>query len=91
VYWRDIWGPRPVGPLLVRALMLTAVERLHAAGYGKMYDGRPQTAAQVPNTPLRVSRADLALAPRGLCRLPDSDWPVPGARRLPTCSSRWWP
>lgn len=36
-----------VGPLLVKALALTAVEKLHAAGYGKMYEGRAQTVPEV--------------------------------------------
>ena len=35
------------GPLLVKAMVLTVVDRLHAAGYGKMYTELPATTAEV--------------------------------------------
>lgn len=35
------------GAVTVKAAVLTAVERLHAAGYGRMYSGWPQGWAQV--------------------------------------------
>jgi len=35
------------GPIVVKAVVLTAVERLHAAGYGKMYTGLPSTITEV--------------------------------------------
>ena len=38
------------GAIVVKALVLTAVERLHAAGFGKMYSGWPQTWQQVSCT-----------------------------------------
>ena len=38
------------GAIVVKALVLTAVERLSAAGFGKMYSGWPQTWQQVSCT-----------------------------------------
>ena len=35
------------GPLLVKAGVLTVVERLHAAGYGKMYTELPSNVTEV--------------------------------------------
>lgn len=39
--------PACAGAILVKAAVLMSVERLHAAGIGKMYSGWPQTWAQV--------------------------------------------
>ena len=35
------------GPIVVKAVVLTAVERLHAAGFGKMYATWPSTLTEV--------------------------------------------
>jgi drug/metabolite transporter superfamily protein YnfA len=47
----DVWEgkatPCRAGPILVKALVLTLVERLHAAGYGKMYAAAPSTLTEV--------------------------------------------
>lgn len=37
----------PAGAILVKAAVLTVVERLHAAGIGRLYSGWPQTWQQV--------------------------------------------
>lgn len=44
------------GAIVVKALVVTAVERLHAAGFGKMYSGWPQTWQQVSGTAVRHCR-----------------------------------
>ncbi len=41
------------GPIAIKAAVLTAVERMHAGGYGLLYSGWPQTWFQVR---LRVSQ-----------------------------------
>jgi hypothetical protein len=44
------------GAIVVKALVLTAVEQLHAVGFGKMYSGWPQTWQQVSSTAVRHCR-----------------------------------
>jgi hypothetical protein len=38
------------GAIVLKALVLTAVERLYAASFGKMYSGWPETWQQVSST-----------------------------------------
>lgn len=49
-------GTAFAGPIAVKACVLTAVERLHSAGYGRMYESLPTSLSEVRVPPSSSGR-----------------------------------